>query len=410
MLNIQSRRNPVAILIGALFTLALALGMVTLPSGPAHAAEMTENAGDFRYRFDPTAPEAGAVVDYYYGQRAVDVVIPAEVQLRGKNYAVTGIGKDAFFYAPITAITIPDGVTFIGERAFGNTGFAEVVIPDSVTSIGDSAFAESKLETMTWPKNVTVIGDETFSRSPLRSIDIPEGVTSIGDAAFSSTKLTTVKLPSSLTSMGTRAFAYTLLTSVELSPNLTAIANQAFSQAPLESVVIPEGVTSIGTMAFFQSKYQGSISGTPTGLQSVTLPSTLTHLGDDSLLGGRLTAIDFPAGLVYIGSGALNGNQLQDVTIPASVTVIGSGAFTENPSLAGITLEGDAPEIAQAGRGESFPSDTATLHFLCVYDNYNKAEWQGYDLSSECEVTFDYQYDGKVSTVVTDYRHLLERV
>lgn len=54
---------------------------------------------------------------------------------------VTSIGFDAFAYAPLASVTIPDSVTSIGVCAFCDcTRLKSVMIPDSATSIGHHAF------------------------------------------------------------------------------------------------------------------------------------------------------------------------------------------------------------------------------------------------------------------------------
>ena len=47
------------------------------------------------------------------------VVIPESIEYEGVAYAVTSIGKNAFWYCyGLTSVTIPNSVTSIGSRAF----------------------------------------------------------------------------------------------------------------------------------------------------------------------------------------------------------------------------------------------------------------------------------------------------
>ena len=71
-----------------------------------------------------------------------DIVIPANITLRGHTLNVTGIGDEAFDNCSgVTSVSIPESVTSIGRYAFYNcTGLREVMIPNSVTSVGYSAF------------------------------------------------------------------------------------------------------------------------------------------------------------------------------------------------------------------------------------------------------------------------------
>lgn len=55
----------------------------------------------------------------FYNCYSGDVVIPSTVTYDGKEYSVTGIGKNAFsMCSGLTSVTIPNSVTSIGERAF----------------------------------------------------------------------------------------------------------------------------------------------------------------------------------------------------------------------------------------------------------------------------------------------------
>ena len=46
------------------------------------------------------------------------------------------IYSNAFNRAPLTGITLPDGLEYIGYNAFGRTGIKELHVPASVTGIG----------------------------------------------------------------------------------------------------------------------------------------------------------------------------------------------------------------------------------------------------------------------------------
>ena len=139
------------------------------------------------------------------------VTIPASVSSGGKNYKVTSIGDDAFYWCSgLTSVTIPNSVTSIGSDAFYKcSGLTSITIPNSVTSIGRRAFDScSGLTSITIPNSVTSIGNQAFyCCSGLTSITIPNSVTSIGSSAFyGCSGLTSVTIPNSVTSIGFYAF------------------------------------------------------------------------------------------------------------------------------------------------------------------------------------------------------------
>ena len=157
-----------------------------------------------------------------------DVVIPSSITVEGKEYTVTSIGEEAFSVCSgLTSVTIPNSVTSIGEEAFqGCSGLTSVTIPNSVTSIGWGAF---------------------WGCSGLTSVTIPNSVTSIGDCAFK----------------GCRRL------------NDVIIVNNMFVHLPETysgHYSIPENISQIIGGAFYNCK----------GLTSVTIPNSVTFIGDDA--------------------------------------------------------------------------------------------------------------------------------
>ena len=74
-----------------------------------------------------------------------DITIPAQVTHDGVTYNVTGIANYAFRYAPITSITLPEGLVSIGEEAIYKTQITEITLPNSVTTMGTYAMGYNSL-------------------------------------------------------------------------------------------------------------------------------------------------------------------------------------------------------------------------------------------------------------------------
>ncbi len=105
-----------------------------------------------------------AIVTRYVGNDT-NVTIPSDIELNGKTYNVTKIGKRAFSACTfLTSVIIPSSVTIIGESAFcGCTSLASITIPNSVTTIGAYAFWYcASLTSITIPNSVTKIGYYAF--------------------------------------------------------------------------------------------------------------------------------------------------------------------------------------------------------------------------------------------------------
>ncbi len=172
------------------------------------------------------------------------------------------------------AIVIPEeiggvAVTSIAERAFeGCTGLTSIDIPSSVASIGSYAFLGcTGLAAVAIPPSVTSIGVRAFaSCSGLASVAIPSSVTSIGGGAFIGC--------SALMSIGVDAgnADYRSEGGCLLSKDGTV-----FLACPggLASVSVPSSVTSIGDEAFERC----------TGLASIEIPSSVTSIGKYAFLG-----------------------------------------------------------------------------------------------------------------------------
>ena len=347
-----------------------------------------------------------------------ELIIPSSVtypETDGITYTVTCIGDNAFRKCgKLTSVTIPNSVTSIGNFAFVNCDrLYSVTIPESVTSIGSSAFNGcNKLLSITIPNSVTSIGECAFRKcGKLTSVTIPNSVTSIGSSAFEEcSDLAEINVESNNTAYTSengvlfnkekdsliccpagKGGTYTIPNSV------TSIGDYAFGICNgLTSIIIPNSITSIGTDAFFgcaflqyneynnayylgntdnpylcliKAKsanitdceiynnckiiYSYSFSGC-NSLTSVTIPSSVTSIGDNALCGCRcLTSInveDENTNYMSDESGVLfnkaksklicypAGNLRTQYTIPNSVTNIGDYAFFNCSKLNSVTI------------------------------------------------------------------------
>jgi hypothetical protein len=125
------------------------------------------------------------------------------------------------------------------------------------------------------------------------------------------------------------------LTSASLSSGISSIGVEAFSWCPsLTSVTIPSTVTSIGDIAFYYS-----------GLTNITIPGSVTNLGLGTFaICSSLTSVTIQGGVTSIGERSFNYcTSLTSVTLPDSITDIGDDAFYNCSNLTGIFFYGNAP-------------------------------------------------------------------
>ncbi len=259
----------------------------------------------------------------------------------------------------------------------------EFVVPDYVTGIGDEAFKDCiKLSSITIGNSVTSIGSSAFSGcTGLTSITIGNSVTSIGDVAFfGCTGLTSIIIPNSVTSIGWRAFqGCNSLIEVYNKSTLNIVAgssNYGYVAYYAKNVYRKEGGSKLSTdengyiiytdetqnkkiLVKYTGKdtalilpsgiieiYSEAFAGC-TGLTSITIPDSLTSIGNRAFEGCNLERIEVSSGnSVYYSEGncivekATNKLVLgcKNSVIPDSVTSIGRYAFRDCTKLTSITI------------------------------------------------------------------------
>ena len=270
---------------------------------------------------------------------------------------VTSIGNSSFSgCSGLTSIDIPSSVTSIGDWAFSRcSGLTSIDIPSSVTSIGECAFSGCRgLTSVIIPDRVTFIGWAAFEDcSGLTSVKIGDGVTEIGSYAFSGCyNLKYLAFGNSVTSVGYSAFdncgnldkvnisdiaswcniefEYVITNDVgddetSLSSNpLYSAHNLYLNDELVTDLVIPDGVKRIRKYAFYNCS----------SLKSVTIPGTVTSIGEDAFSGSGLTSVTISEGVTSIGDWAFrNCSSLTSVTIPSTVTNIWNNPFGGCTSL-----------------------------------------------------------------------------
>jgi len=179
-----------------------------------------------------------------------------------------------------------------------------------------------------------------------------------------------------VTSIGGWAFSgCTSLTSITIPNSVTSIGEYAFYESGLTSVTIPNSVTSIGSAAF---------ADCPLTAINVDTANTAYSSQDGVLYNkAKTTLIQYPKGktsvsftipnsVTSIGVGAFwNCTSLTSVTIPNSVTSIGLQAFSGCTSLASVTIPNSVTSIGnQAFSGCTSLASVTIPNSVTIIDNY----------------------------------------
>lgn len=233
------------------------------------------------------------------------------------------------YYTDITKIELDDGITKIGNDLFGClSNVKSIEIPKSVTDIGDFAF--------------TGCGVITF--------EIPDTVKNIGKGLFAKCKqLTEVNFPISLTEIPDYTFYHCLnLTQYMVPEQVVQIGRCAFEGCfNLETVNLPEGLEVIDENAFNtkESNFSTDEWNSRKELVSISLPSTLTTIGDFAFRGCCFEKVVVPDSVVNYGGGIFDYcKNLKEVHLPKGLEKL--NGFEECTALETVKIPDTVKEIS----------------------------------------------------------------
>jgi hypothetical protein len=293
------------------------------------------------------ARKADATVDsttiVSYGAATKDVIIPAQVEI---------IGREAFASSVLTSVDFSacTALTTIGEGSFKNNSFTSIDLSSctSLITIESLAFRYNSISNLNLSGCValTTIDNYSFSGSNLTSLDLSTCIafTNIGLEAFGGNNLTEIKLPDSITSIGQAAFNGNQITMVN-GTSFDGIFYARTADATIDSttivsyggaskeVIVPAQAVTIGHLAFAYNSLTSvdfsncasltTISGhsfDSNSLTSVDLSgcTALTHIDSYSFISNPLSSIVLTgcSSLTYIGIGAFYSNLLTEFTLP----------------------------------------------------------------------------------------------
>ena len=141
-------------------------------------------------------------------------------------------------------------------------------------------------------------------------------------------------------SLGESFYGCSGLTSITIPSSVTSLGESCFyGCSGLTSITIPSSVTSLGNYCF-----QGC-----SGLPSITIPSSVTSLGSSCFYYcSGLTSITIPSSVTSLGGACFDHcSGLTSITIPSSVTSLGDNCFSNCSGLTSITIPSSVTSLGQ---------------------------------------------------------------
>lgn len=269
------------------------------------------------------------------------------------------LGNCALGYSDSLTTVDLKNVRIISSEAFWHCpSIQKITIPDTVTTICNMAFADcSNLTTVTGGKNVKILENAAFKNcTKLTSIgNIGQNLKNLGCIVFENTKWFENQ-KDGIVYLGKIAYCYkgnmpknTTLTfkngTYAVSSEFISEHNSAthFEQPNLVKVVLPKSCKFIGSDAFLNCTNLKSIdlggaeiaeneAFVSNACETITLPSTMRIIGDDSFTSKVLKTVNLNDGLQAIGEGAFfSYGKIKNMTVPSSVTHIGEQAIGYYP-------------------------------------------------------------------------------
>ena len=254
-----------------------------------------------------------------------EIIIPA---------SVTTIEFDAFYgCSGLEKVNLPKGLKTIGSEAFCKcSSLKEIKIPDSVSAIGSEAFSGCEaIKEITIPASVSSIEDSTFySCSGLEKVDLSEGLSSIGNEAFSCcTSLKEIRLPDSVETIGEDAFYdCSKIENIYIPKNLGETdLPLVFDCESAAKITVADGNKFYDSRNNCNAVIEKDSDTLALACKNTLIPNSVKIIDKNAFL-NTPSEITVPEGVEIIYDFAFIGNDsLKTVTLPVSLTELGDDAF-----------------------------------------------------------------------------------
>lgn len=257
-----------------------------------------------------------------YNEDVEELVIPAVLNVDGKEQEVTDIYDEAFAESvSLKRVTIPATVGYIYDGAFRECTALEEVI---------------YLEPENEERDDFVLKNNVFENCvSLKEVNFPSDIREIGDGVFQGcAQITNVVIPKSVWSsnVGKYVFANCAgLKEITIENNMQYMPEGLFlGCTELEKLNLPDTLTHIGKESFKNC----------TGLTDLQLPDSIRYIGDNAYEGCiGLGILVFPDSLNGVGERAFYGcTGFEEIQVSRYFEFIDNGAFEDCIGLKKLVL------------------------------------------------------------------------
>lgn len=313
------------------------------------------------------------------------------------------IGASAFLGNQLKNLELPEGLIYVGGSAFSSNKLNMLTLPKSIMMVASQAFAKNEIISLQFPEKTDFAfqaDNMAFAINKICAVQLPANTEKITKWAFlrnigmepvttgntnekkggivhmyksepggefinhvdagtsNVQKLIVGQIPASLSPWGVNDFTYN-----EAGNVITGLSDVGKEKIQKNSILAlpkegPTGkaITELGNGVSTKGIFVYETVDKAYAPSSVTLPSTLTKIGDFAFAlnmkktyeNAEMKEITFPEGLQEIGKTAFQFNKLEKVVLPDSVKTLGVAAFSGNQKLTSVKLSSDMKEVPQS--------------------------------------------------------------
>ena len=259
----------------------------------------------------------------------------------------------------LSDVTMSGNITAIGNLAFNDcTSISDITLPAILSDMAPNAFrhwtnsqrindlsgylydnrlsdSNARIYTVVPSGRIIVDTDDLRYRSEIYGLEISDTVYEIDDYAFQGTNIERITIPSNAIYLGLELFKdWHDGQTVDYVYNNNCVSvygdKSSFSgNSAVFNVSFRNGITSISKDAF----------NGMAGLESVTIPSTVTSVGDRVFKNTSISNIVIPDKVVSLGESCFyNCDNLTAVELPDNVTSIGDYCFADCSKITTVNL------------------------------------------------------------------------